>query len=123
MRRKTSVQALARQLTGDAERAGGRRASRSVVGGHDSPLRQTVVTLLTGSRLSEHDTPGAATLLVLGGRVRLNAGDESWEARSGDLIDIPPVRHSVHALEDAAILLTTVPQEYAALRSGRESAL
>jgi len=43
---------------------------------------------------------------VLSGRVRLVAGDDSWEGRKGDLLIVPPARHSLEAIENAAILLT-----------------
>jgi len=43
---------------------------------------------------------------VLRGRVRLTAGDASWEGRSGDLLVVPGTRHALHAVEDSAILLT-----------------
>ena len=45
-------------------------------------------------------------MLVLRGRVRLTSGDTSWDGRSGDLVAVPPARHSLLAVEDAAILLT-----------------
>jgi quercetin dioxygenase-like cupin family protein len=38
--------------------------------------------------------------------VRLHAGDESWEGSEGDLLVVPPQRHGLHALTDAAVLLT-----------------
>jgi quercetin dioxygenase-like cupin family protein len=43
---------------------------------------------------------------VLHGRVRLTAGELSWEGRQGDLIIVPDSRHSLEALEDSAVLLT-----------------
>jgi quercetin dioxygenase-like cupin family protein len=58
--------------------------------------------------MQEHNSPGEGTLLVLSGRVRLMAGDDMWEARTGDMILIRPVRHSVQADEDSALLLTVV---------------
>jgi quercetin dioxygenase-like cupin family protein len=42
----------------------------------------------------------------LSGHVRLASGDTSWEGQAGDLIVIPSTRHSLHAIEDAAVLLT-----------------
>jgi len=43
---------------------------------------------------------------VLAGRVRLTAGQHSWEARRGDLLLVPASPHSLEALEDSAVLLT-----------------
>lgn len=104
--RKMSLDALARE---HLERAAGTPAGRSattVYGGHEQTLRQTVIALAAGSELAEHDNPGEATVLVLRGRVRLVAGPTEWDGRTGDLIVVPDQRHSLAALEDAAILLT-----------------
>ena len=46
--------------------------------------------------------------MVLVGRLRLVAGDESWEGAAGDYLVIPPARHRVEALDDAVLLLTVV---------------
>jgi quercetin dioxygenase-like cupin family protein len=43
---------------------------------------------------------------VLQGRVRLVADAVSWEGRDGDLLIVPQARHTLQALEDAAVLLT-----------------
>ena len=69
-------------------------------------LRQTVIALAAGSGLAEHNSPGEATLQVLRGRVRLTAAGESTEAEAGDLLVIPPDRHSLDATDDSAVLLT-----------------
>ena len=69
-------------------------------------LRQTVIALASGQQLNEHENPGEATVHVLHGRVRLAAGDVSWEGSPGDLLVVPEESHSLLALEDAAILLT-----------------
>jgi len=47
---------------------------------------------------------------VLGGRVRLVAAGESVEGATGDLLVVPPARHSLEALADATVLLTVVKQ-------------
>ena len=69
-------------------------------------LRQTVIGMIAGARLAEHETPGEATVLILRGRVRLLAAGHSWEGARGDLLIIPDKRHSLEALEDSAVLLT-----------------
>ena len=45
-------------------------------------------------------------MFVLRGRVRLSSGSDSWEAMAGDLLAVPPARHSLAALEDAVFVLT-----------------
>lgn len=82
------------------------RSAATVYAGPEHGLRQAVLALTAGSGLAEHDNPGEATVLVLRGHVRLTAGDTSWEGRTGDLIVIPPARHSLDAIEDSAVLLT-----------------
>lgn len=82
------------------------RAASTLHGGHQHDLRQTLIALVEGTALQEHDSPGEATLQVLRGRVRLRAGDESWEGADGDYLVIPPARHDLTALTDAAVLLT-----------------
>jgi quercetin dioxygenase-like cupin family protein len=55
--------------------------------------------------LAGHEAPGAATLQVLRGRVRLVASDKRWELGEADHIQIPPT-HRLESMKDAAILLT-----------------
>jgi quercetin dioxygenase-like cupin family protein len=40
--------------------------------------------------------------------VRLVADATEWEGRDGDLLIVPQARHTLHALEDSAVLLTVV---------------
>ena len=103
---KVSLEALARQQVDRAVGAGGGHAADTVYGGHEKVLRQTVIGMKQGARLAEHENPGEATVQVLHGRVRMMAGNLSWEARTGDLLIVPDARHSLEALEDSALLLT-----------------
>jgi len=82
------------------------RSAVTIHGGREHHLRQTLIALVDGRALGEHESPGEATLQVLRGRVRLHAGEGDWEGASGDYLLIPPSRHDLTALEDAAVLLT-----------------
>ena len=99
----TTADMLRNTDPGESTKAG---AVPTVVGGHERVLRQTVIAMIGGSVLAEHESPGESTVYVLGGRVRLSAGDASWIGRVGDLLVIPESRHSLEALEDSAVLLT-----------------
>jgi len=103
---KLSLDALARELRDQAASAAAGRAARTVIGGHEKTLRQTVIGLVKDAALTEHANPGEASVYVLRGRVALTAGDETWEGRDGDLLIVPDAPHSLLALEDAAVLLT-----------------
>jgi len=103
---KTSLTALARQQLELAHTASSGRSSSTVYGGHQHQLRQTVIALTAGRTLNEHQNPGEATVHVLHGRVRLAAGDTSWDGTTGDLLLVPDSRHTLEALEDTAVLLT-----------------
>ena len=103
---KSSLTALARQLLGKARSSSSGRSAQTVFGGHEKSLRQTLIAIAAGRLLDEHENPGEATVQVLTGRVRLSTGEASWEGSPGDLLIVPLARHSVEALEDAAILLT-----------------
>ncbi len=103
---KISLDALARQQVDMAASAGGGHTADTVYGGHEKVLRQVVIGMTGHAVLTEHENPGEATMQVLRGRVRLSAGDLSWEGRAGDLLIVPDARHSVEALEDSAVLLT-----------------
>lgn len=76
---------------------------------HDGVLRQSVIALREGARLSAHNSPPAATIQVLKGRVRVEMGDDvQGEFEEGELWVLTHQKHSVVAIEDSAFLLTTV---------------
>jgi quercetin dioxygenase-like cupin family protein len=98
------VTAAQTHLDAARESAHGRDAQLVV---HDGVLRQTVLALTAGTELAEHNSPHAASLQVLVGRVRVTGVDES-EVAAGHLIVLTHERHAVQALEDSVFLLTTV---------------
>jgi len=103
---KLSLEAMARELLERARSGSGGRAAETVVGGHEKVLRQTVIALAAGSALGDHENPGEATVHVLTGRVRLTAGDNAWDGRSGDLLLVPDATHRLTAQDDSVVLLT-----------------
>ncbi|MET7423661.1 LuxR family transcriptional regulator [Dactylosporangium sp. NPDC005555] len=102
----SSLPSLVEQHLTTARGAAGGRSAQTLYGGHGSALHQTLIALAAGRRLDEHENPGEATLHVLHGRVRLASAAGSAEGGAGDLLVIPDARHSLEALEDAAVLLT-----------------
>lgn len=103
---KASIAALVRQEMEAARAASSGRSSKTVFGGHEKVLRQTVVALIGGRALDEHVSPGEATIYVLQGRVQMDSGGDSWTARVGDLLIVPSSNLTLRALEDSAFLLT-----------------
>lgn len=102
----TSLTELARdQLTIARESASGRSAC-TVFGGREHHLRQTLIAIVGGRALDDHESPGDATLQVLRGQVRLIGDTESLDGVSGDILPIPRVRHRLEAIEDSVVLLT-----------------
>jgi quercetin dioxygenase-like cupin family protein len=103
---KTSLTALGRELLESARATNSGRSARTVYGGHEHTLRQTLIALTAGSRLEEHESPGEATLYVLDGRVRLTDTGAGWDGSVGDHILVPATRHALEATSDAVVLLT-----------------
>jgi len=107
---KLSLDALAREELQAARQASSGRSARTVFGGHEHVLRQTVIALLAGRPLGDHENPGEATVHVLRGRVRLHSGNDAWDGRQGDLLFVPEAVHGLEATEDAVVLLTVAKQ-------------
>jgi quercetin dioxygenase-like cupin family protein len=75
---------------------------------HDGPLRQTLMAMIAGTELGEHNSPPAASMLVLSGMVKVVADEGEVVLRVGELRELTHHRHSVIAIEDSVFLLTTV---------------
>lgn len=102
----SSLTALVQEHLDLARSATSGRSAHTVYGGHEHVLRQTLIALVGGQELGEHESPGEATVQVLHGRVRLVAGQTASEGSVGDLLVVPDARHSLEAVEDSAVLLT-----------------
>ncbi|MGV8884573.1 MAG: cupin domain-containing protein [Microbacteriaceae bacterium] len=105
---KVSLIAQARHELAQAAAASSGRSAKTVFGGHEHKLRQTVIALRAGEALAEHENPGEATVHVLEGRIVLRSGEVFWNGSAGDLLTVPDGRHSLEATEDSVILLTVV---------------
>ena len=106
-----SLTDLASEKLAEARTSHSGRAAHTIHGGHTHELRQTVLALLAGHDLSEHQSPGEATLQVLQGHVRLTAGEDAWDGKSGDYVVIPSVRHALLAVEDSVVILTVLKSQ------------
>ena len=86
--------------------------SRSPVVLHslEGESRVVLIGLDPGQELGEHQVKESAFLLVVDGRVRVEAGDESIDAAAGELFRFDPdERHSVTAAEGARLMLLLAP--------------
>ncbi|WP_310785820.1 cupin domain-containing protein [Mycobacterium sp. Z3061] len=106
-----SLNDLASEKLAEARQSNSGRAAHTIHGGHTHELRQTVLALIAEHELSEHDSPGEATLQVLEGHVRLTAGDDAWEGKTGDYLAIPRVRHALLAVQDSVVMLTVLKSQ------------
>jgi len=78
--------------------------------GRDGVLRQSILALREGTELAEHNSPHAASIQVLVGRVRVT-GEDAPVLSAGQLHSLTHQRHAVTALEDSVFLLTTVTSQ------------
>ncbi len=100
----TDLRALSDALLARARSDDRGRAAHVVIAG--ALQRSTAIALLAGQGLDEHAAPPAATLQCVLGRVRLHSGADEWRLTAGELVAIPPDRHSLDAEEDSVVLLT-----------------
>ena len=77
-----SLDELVDELFERARQSHSGRAAHNLLAGREHPLSQTVIAIVAGHGLGEHDSPGEATLQLLRGRVRFAAVSDSC--------DLPP---------------------------------
>jgi hypothetical protein len=104
--RPLSLTTLVYEQLAAARAVGSRRNARTVYGGHEHALRQTLIALTAGSELADHSSRGEATPRVPHGHVRITT--DSREAVAGDHLVIPAERHGLTAVDDSAVLLSVV---------------
>ena len=93
----------------EIEMPGGSR-SPVVVHSEDGESRVVLIGLDAGQELGEHQVKEAAFLLVVDGTLRVDAGDESVEAGSGELFRFQPdERRTVSSASGARLLLFLSP--------------
>lgn len=81
-----------------------------VLHSRDGEGRVVLLALDPGQELGEHQVKEAALILVLDGAARIDAGDESVDARAGELFRFDPdERHTVTSTGGARLLLVLAP--------------
>ena len=81
-----------------------------VLHSQDGAKRAVLIELRAGEALGQHSVKEWALLLVLEGTVRVEAGDESFDAGAEELFQFEPdERHSVTSDDGARILLMLAP--------------
>jgi quercetin dioxygenase-like cupin family protein len=84
--------------------------SPAVLYSREGERRVVLIGLEPGQALNEHQVKEAALVVVVDGRVRIEAGEESVDASAGSLVRFEPdERHSVTAEGAARILLLLAP--------------
>ena len=105
MSEPVDVHTLAGELLQKASAESAGRAARTLPHPVDG-LRQTLIALREGAVMDEHESPGAASLMVIRGRVRLVAGEDELAIGPHQIVPIPDRRHSLRADEQSVVLLT-----------------
>ena len=105
---ENTLTTIAQSTLNKARESSSGRSAHNLYGGREHKLQQTLIALIQGQDLKEHENPGEATIQVITGRVELVAGDESVQLGPAQHAVIPQQRHSLHAHEDSVVLLTLV---------------
>jgi quercetin dioxygenase-like cupin family protein len=95
---------LAGRLLDTARAHASQRAAETINSGPS--MRATVIALVAGSELAEHESPPAAMLQVISGQARLHTAGREWLLQDGEVVAIPPERHALTAITDTVVLLT-----------------
>lgn len=107
-----SLPEVAAELLDRARNVSAGRSARTIFGGRDRTLRQTMIAIIAGRGLAEHDNPGEATLHVLSGQVRLGVGEDGVDLGAGDFAAIPQAPHTLDATADAVVILSVATGDF-----------
>jgi quercetin dioxygenase-like cupin family protein len=70
-------------------------------------FRIVLVALRAGAEIGAHETEGPVTVHAIEGRLTIDVGADEFALSAGQLLILSPgLRHSMHAQDDAAFLLT-----------------
>jgi quercetin dioxygenase-like cupin family protein len=94
-----------RELRAEAHPA--QKGHKQVTIFHRAPITQVLFTFEPGSELADHAANGLVTIHVLEGHLTVQAAGQEQDLHAGMMLVLSPgVRHSVHAGEASAMLLT-----------------
>lgn len=96
------------RLKQEAHNAPAKRAGSTLYRGDG--LRQTMVAIEAGAEMTEHDSPAEAFIHVLEGQVTIHGKSRQWQISEGNLLSVPPERHSVTADQNSVFTLTVLRQ-------------
>lgn len=95
-----------RHLKETARRAPAQRAGSTLYRG--DAMRQTMVVLLEGAEMAEHESPAEAFIHVLEGSITIHGNARKWQISAGELFPLPPEKHSVTANQETLFTLTVL---------------
>jgi quercetin dioxygenase-like cupin family protein len=95
---------LADALIADLHNHAAGRSAKTILSG--TVMRAVVIALKEGVEMAEHDSPPAATLYVIRGKVTVRTSGREMQLFPGELVPVPHQRHAVEAGADSAMLLT-----------------
>ncbi len=99
-----ALQAMVEQLRSEAAYQSNGHTGLTLL--KNEHLRVVLEAARKGSNIGEHVVEGASFVYVLEGSLRLECGDETRVAHSGEMVVVPPDRvRDVWAEEDASFLL------------------
>jgi quercetin dioxygenase-like cupin family protein len=90
-----------------AEAHAGPSGHRQITIFHRAPVTKVLFAFEPGGELADHAANGLVTIHVIDGQLTVRAAEQTHELQAGMVVILSPnVRHSVHASQAGAMLLT-----------------